>query len=609
MGDISHMHIKIKSQYKSLKPGKEVELPDFCILTGKNGSGKSHFLSSLIQQNIAEVTIDSQIISLDKIRYIEFNGLNPQIQPTCSKDVINQKISDFWNRLAQMQNNINRNIGMSIEQKELNLNSSWLSFGGNQKINEAYKIAATNLSKRLSKYVCLLTEDDVRQNIDVSDLEPKDTFTGEFATIFKAYFIAYDNNQYKIFQNKEKGTNYKVYTDDEFSDIFGPKPWIFINQILKAANLPYEVNNPEGTDRDSTFHFSLKNPNLGIEIQPSDLSTGERVLMSLAMAIYNSAEKNIKNKVLLIDEPDAALHPQFSKFLIETIKNHIVKEAGVKVIITTHSPTTVAMADEDDIYEMNKDEKIPKKISKEQALAILCEGIPSLRVSIDKQRVVFVESSYDAENYHKIFDLVKQIHPYEIQPVFHAANPHNGSNCEDVKALLEELNTTPGVYGIIDYDNHALSTDKIKVMGENGESRYTIENYILDPIFIGLQLLRENLFDVANPFDYKYIDFKNVSHEKRQALISWICTELGYSNELVNYTVINGEQFKISKDWITKPGHDIEIDIRNKWQKLGQITRGNSGDNALKKPLLDKVISDYPEFLSKDFIELFNSLI
>ena len=331
--------------------------------------------------------------------------------------------------------------------------------------------------------------------------------------------------------------------------------------------------------------------------------------MSLAMAIYNSAEKNIKNKILLIDEPDAALHPQFSKFLLETIKTYIVNDAGVKVIITTHSPTTVAMADEESLFEMNREEKIPQKVSKEKALSILCEGIPSLKVSIDKQRVVFVESPYDAENYHKIFDLVKQIHPFDIQPVFHAANPHNGSNCDDVKDLLGKLNTTPGVYGIIDYDNHASSTDKIKVMGEDGETRYTIENYILDPIFIGLLLLRDNLSDNPIPVDCKYIEFKNAADEQYQKLITWVFTELEYSNELVTYTTISGKTFKISKDWITKPGHDIENDIRTKWPKLGQITRGNSGDNALKRAIIDKVISDYTEYLSKDFIDLFDKLI
>lgn len=603
------MRIKIQTKFKSLIAGKEVELPDFCVLTGKNGSGKSHFLESLTQQNYSTVFINEQQISVDKIKYIAFNGLNPQINPNCTKDTINQIISNFWTFFKRLQRDANRQLQLPNEQKDSNMNNMWQNYGSDQKLNEAYRIAANNLSKRLNKNLCLLNEDDVRQNIDVADLTPKDTFSGEFATIFKSYYIAYDNNQYKTFQNKEHGHNYKVYTDDDFFNSFGPKPWDFVNQILNAANLPYEVNSPEGTDRDTTFHFVLRDPDRNIEIQPADLSTGEKVLMSLAMAIYNSAEKNIKNKILLIDEPDAALHPQFSKFLLETIKTYIVNEAGVKVIITTHSPTTVAMADEESIYEMNREEKIPLKVSKARALSILCEGIPSLRVSIDKQRIVFVESNYDAENYHKIFDLVKQNHSYDIQPVFHAANPHNGSNCDDVRDLLDKLNTTPGVYGIIDYDNHASSTDKIIVMGEGGESRYTIENYILDPIFIGLLLLRDNLSDNPIPVDCKYIDFKNATDEQYQNLITWVYTELGYSNELVTYTTISGKNFKISKDWIEKPGHNIETDIRNKWLKLGQITRGNAGDNALKKVVIDKVISDYPEYLSKDFIDLFNSLI
>lgn len=603
------MKIKINTRFKSLIAGKEVELPDFCVLTGKNGSGKSHFLDALSQQNISEVLIGEEKISIEQIKYIPFNGLNPQINPNCSKENIFQIISNFWNRLSQLQRDSNRNLQMTYERKDNIINNSWQNYGGDRKLNEAYKIAANNLSKQLNKNLCILTEDDVRKNVDIADLTPKDTFSGEFATIFKAYYLAFEANQYNIYQNSIRHTSFKTYTDEEFENVHGPKPWEFINTILKSANLPYEVNNPENTDRDSTFHFVLRDPIKNIEIQPTDLSTGERVLMSLAMAIYNSAEKNIKNKILLIDEPDAALHPQFSKFLLETIKTYIVNEAGVKVIITTHSPTTVAMADEESIFEMNREEKIPQKVSKEKALSILCEGIPSLRVSIDKQRVVFVESSYDAENYHKIFDLVKQLHYYDIQPVFHAANPHNGSNCDDVKDLLGKLNTTPGVYGIIDYDNHASSTDKIKVMGEGGESRYTIENYILDPIFIGLLLLRDNLFDNPIPVDCKYIDFKKATHEQYQKLITWVFTELGYSNELVNYTTISGETFQISKDWIEKPGHDIETDIRNKWLKLGQITKGNSGDNALKKAILDKVISDYPEYLSKDFIDLFDKLI
>ena len=79
------------------------------------------------------------------------------------------------------------------------------------------------------------------------------------------------------------------------------------------------------------------------------------------------------------------------------------------------------MADEESIFEMDRDQKIPLKVTKEQALSILTKGIPSLRVSIDKRRVVFVESQYDAENYEKIFELVGAFSTFETQLSFHAS--------------------------------------------------------------------------------------------------------------------------------------------------------------------------------------------
>ena len=98
------MRIKIQTKFKSLIAGKEVELPDFCVLTGKNGSGKSHFLESLTQQNYSTVFINEQQIFVDKIKYIAFNGLNPQINPNCTKDTINQIISNFWTFFKRLPN-------------------------------------------------------------------------------------------------------------------------------------------------------------------------------------------------------------------------------------------------------------------------------------------------------------------------------------------------------------------------------------------------------------------------------------------------------------------------------------------------------------------------
>ena len=53
------MRVRINKEYKSLISNKEFELPDFCILTGKNGSGKSHLLSSFVQDNIRDIYLRS----------------------------------------------------------------------------------------------------------------------------------------------------------------------------------------------------------------------------------------------------------------------------------------------------------------------------------------------------------------------------------------------------------------------------------------------------------------------------------------------------------------------------------------------------------------------
>lgn len=559
------MRIKINQNYKSFISGKEVELPDFTVLTGKNGSGKSHFLSSLAEKDIAVINDEKGIIPVESIKYIQFNGLNPEIKQSCDHSMLNNSIKQIYTHLNEIQRRYQNNLVAKDDIKK-QFSDKWYTFRGiDKKIGECYRQAVFNIAEKIGKSIDKINENDIRQYIDFSDLEDSDAFSGQFATIFKAYQIAYDQNEYNQYRKIQKNEDVTFYDETKFIELYGPKPWEFVNSILKEANLPYIVNNPENDNRDSVFRFALINPELNIQIQPSDLSTGERVLMSLAMAIYNSSKSIIKNRVLLIDEPDAPLHPEFSKFLIDTLKNHIVKKAGIKVIITTHSPTTVAIADEDTIFEMSKEEKIPKKIKKSEALQLLCEDIPSLRVTIDKQRIVFVESNYDAENYHKLFDMVNKTLNLDIQPVFHAANPHNGSNCDDVKSLVSKLENIPGVYGIIDFDNHSSSTQKVKVMGENGELRYTIENYILDPIFIGLQLLRDNLADCQIPVPYNYVDFKTASNEDKQKLIDWVCGELGFTTETKKYATISDETFKISKDWLEKPGHELEKLIRTKW--------------------------------------------
>ena len=327
------MKIRIHKEYKSIKAPQEFDLPDFVILTGKNGSGKSHLMEAMSKYEYAIVSDGER--ELPKVKYIGFNGLNPQVNTDGDYlDITNQR-KDAWNQLNNQLTELRSRFGNNV-QHYINIDD-WRK----KILGYWYKMANGNIDD--------LTEEFVFENYEVSSDE---IFSSQFASIFKLYQIRYDDNKYFQYRNDTAGERNKVLSDEEFIALYGPKPWELINDMLEFAQLPYRVNHPEG-HRETSFHLCLTDINTGIEIQVNDLSTGEKVLMSLALSIYNSNEENARPDVLLLDEPDAPLHPEFSKVFITAVENSIVKEAGVKVIISTHSPTTVAIAPEESLYRMN----------------------------------------------------------------------------------------------------------------------------------------------------------------------------------------------------------------------------------------------------------------
>ncbi len=56
------MKIKFKEKYLSIEQFNEIELPDFTILTGINGSGKSHFLQAIEQAKVEIENIETSDI-------------------------------------------------------------------------------------------------------------------------------------------------------------------------------------------------------------------------------------------------------------------------------------------------------------------------------------------------------------------------------------------------------------------------------------------------------------------------------------------------------------------------------------------------------------------
>jgi hypothetical protein len=83
----------------------------------------------------------------------------------------------------------------------------------------------------------------------------------------------------------------------------------------------------------------------------------------------------------------------------------------------------------------------------------------------------------------------------EISLTFIASGVSGRGNCDQVKDVVQQLERggSRSVYGIIDWDLVNVGTDRVKVLGAG--QRYSIENYLFDPLLIGALLLREKFFD------------------------------------------------------------------------------------------------------------------
>ena len=179
------MKITINKKFKSLIAGKEVELPDFCVMTGKNGSGKSHFLEALTQNGIASIYGENgKVYSISDVKYIHFNGLNPQIDAACDFNNLNKFVNECNRALQQIVMQF-KNVSAVADKKEWflgQLNSPFLhGFSNNPRI----KTALNTILEKSGKEFDQLTEDDVRQYIQYLDFEDNTIFNGHFALIFR----------------------------------------------------------------------------------------------------------------------------------------------------------------------------------------------------------------------------------------------------------------------------------------------------------------------------------------------------------------------------------------------------------------------------------------
>lgn len=202
----------------------------------------------------------------------------------------------------------------------------------------------------------------------------------QLGKIFWDYYVRDSTNKFHKYRNEMEGTALRTLPEDEFERVYGRKPWGVVNEILSSFDsLKYRVNSPEGLDIFGNYQLRLEHiEKPGLTVDFSNLSSGERVLMALVASVYKSSSDQYFPDLLLLDEVDASLHPSMMKNMLGVIENVFLKN-DVKVILVSHSPTTLALAPEPSIFIMNRGgpRRIEKR-SKEEAMKILSEGFATI---------------------------------------------------------------------------------------------------------------------------------------------------------------------------------------------------------------------------------------
>jgi energy-coupling factor transporter ATP-binding protein EcfA2 len=288
------------------------------------------------------------------------------------------------------------------------------------------------------------------------------------------------------------------------------KPWEMVNVILEAAQVPCRLTDPERLKlgiRPQQFQPQielLSRP--GKFFQPSDLSPGEATILTLALWTFGASrtetQRNVIPRVVLLDEPDAHLHTSSIRRYLDVLRLQLVATHGLRIIITTHRPDTIALCPDESIFELHPSRHSPtgtpvetriERTSRNRAISRL-SGY--LFAASPITRCVLVEDEDDVTFYRTLYEsspLDEDLPRLVFQPA--STRRARGDKVPGGKTVVAgwvsklcAASLSPLIQGIVDRDEGA---DARPGPGVHVIERYSIENYILDPIVVYASLLHD----------------------------------------------------------------------------------------------------------------------
>jgi predicted ATPase len=227
----------------------------------------------------------------------------------------------------------------------------------------------------------------------------------------------------------------------------------------------------------SPFEFAISTPVGDIDID--DLSSGEKEILNIFIRFH---QLKPKGAVILFDEADAHLHPDLERRYLEVLRQ---LGAGNQLFLTTHSPEMMIAAGTDSLYTTLKEPPANGgnqlvRVTHSQDLHKVLSGLMGSRGIVSfNQRIVFIEGE-DTSADRDVYEAAYPPSKYNVSFV-------PAGNSATVRRIAEQVNTllTASIgfqqyFSIVDGDIERFESDPTEGSRLFRLPVYHVENLLIN---------------------------------------------------------------------------------------------------------------------------------
>jgi len=401
------MKISVKN-LAQISEAEDIEIKDFNIFIGKNGTGKTYFSKLIYFLNNFSYKMSLAEKFLSKKVKTSFD----------SKTNVVVTMNEQKAFIVEFNNYIKNKYSEFIGSKKEIFNK--FSFSTDINILEDIIIECDETIENLRDYSHYITIRFIMNAFNITDTHYLPAARANYMITYKHLFESEFNNFRDVFLNKKRKKKISILPEVEnnfLRDIYqvntkmhgelyslGSK---IEKTIFKSGKL--SIRNPQHQDL-PTYEYKLNNINQNIDLVSASSAITE---LSPLIMYFRHKIGQIDSEMLIIDEPELSLHPDAQSKLVEIMVEAVNK--GLKIILVTHSPYIIEalnnhlQRDKINNFKMSKKIQDFEGISTDKVSAYLFEDQTIKNILDDDMKLIDDKLLNSFNELNNIYDEMRDI--------------------------------------------------------------------------------------------------------------------------------------------------------------------------------------------------------